>query len=186
MNLKIKEAIELELLSFKHRDELHSLVDTNRTYLREWLPWLDSNKSPDDTESFIKSVIDQYQSGKGPQYAVFHEMAMCGVCGFHHIDNGNKIGAIGYWLGQMYSGKGIMTKSVEALVKTGFREYKLNRIEITCATGNTRSRKIPERLGFKFEGILRERENLYGKYVDHAVYSILAAEFALNWVAGGF
>ncbi|MDZ7785021.1 MAG: GNAT family N-acetyltransferase [Halioglobus sp.] len=185
--MKIKEAIELELLSFKHRDELYSLVDTNRTYLREWLPWLDSNKSPDDTESFIKSAIDQYQAGKGPQYAVFHEVAMCGVCGFHHIDNGNKIGAIGYWLGQMYSGKGIMTKSVEALVKTGFREYKLNRIEITCRNWQYEKPKRFQSVWDLNLKVFCESVRIFtAKHVDHAVYSMLAAKFALNRVAGGF
>ena len=180
MELKISEALELELLGLKHRDELYSLVDTNRAYLREWLPWLDANTSPDNTGSFLNSVIDQYESGEGPQYAVLYDTSMCGVCGFHQIDKGNRFGSIGYWLGEMYSGKGIMTMSVKALVEIGFREYGLNRIEITCATGNTKSRAIPERLAFRFEGVLRERENLYGKYVDHAVYSMLASEFALN------
>jgi ribosomal-protein-serine acetyltransferase len=105
---------------------------------------------------------------------------MCGVCGFHPFDITNKIGGIGYWLSRAYSGKGIMTLSVKALVEVGFRDYGLNRIEITCATGNARSRAIPERLEFKFEGVLREREFLYGRYVDHAIYSMLASEFSLN------
>jgi ribosomal-protein-serine acetyltransferase len=176
--LKIDEAVELQLLSMNHRDALYDLVDANRQHLRQWLPWLDANNSPLDTEAFIKTVISQYESGKGPQYAVFYNAAICGVCGFHPIDSTNKIAGIGYWLSKMHSGKGIMTKSVMALIETGFHDYEMNRIEIVCATENARSRAIPKRLGFKLEGVLRERENLYGKYVDHAVYSMLAAEFA--------
>lgn len=178
--MKINETIELELLGLNHRDELYSLVDANRAYLREWLPWLDVNTSLNDTESFIKSVVDQYEAGKGAQYAVFYRASMCGTCGFHNIDKVNKIGEIGYWLSKTHSGKGIMTKAVKMVVETGFLEYGLNRIEIACATGNTKSRAIPERLGFKLEGVLRERENLYQRYVDHAIYSMLAEAFALN------
>jgi len=178
--LFIDEAIELQLLSLDHRDDLFGLVDTNREHLREWLPWVDANKSPTQTESFIKSVIAQHESGKGPQYAIFYKSVMCGVCGFHSIDTTNKIGGVGYWLSRSYSGKGIMTLSVNKLVEVGFREYNLNRIEIACATGNKRSRAIPERLGLAFEGVLREREYLYGKHVDHAIYSILASELSLN------
>jgi ribosomal-protein-serine acetyltransferase len=183
-NLYINEEVELRLLKLSHRDELFCLVDTNREHLREWLPWVDANRSLTDTESFIKSAISQHESNKGPQYVVFHNAAMCGVCGFHPFDITNKISSIGYWLSHAFSGKGIMTLSVKALLEAGFREYGLNRIEIACATGNARSRAIPERLEFKFEGVLREREYLYGRYVDHAIYSMLASEISLNKALG--
>ncbi len=176
----IAEALELQLLSMNHKEELFTLVDTNREHLREWLPWVDATKSPADTESFLKSVINQYESGQGPQYAIFSGSVLCGVCGFHSFDLSNGTGSLGYWLGQSYSGKGIMALAVKALVEQGFREYGLNRIEIACATGNTKSRVIPERLGFKLEGVCREREYVNGRYVDQAIYSMLASEFRLK------
>ena len=161
-------------------EELFGLVDANRDYLKKWLPWLDFNRSAQDTEAFIKSVIEQYESGNGPQNAIFHDDVMCGVCGFHPIDRGNNIERIGYWLDEARCGKGIVTNAVRVLVEVGFREYKLNRIEIACATENYRSRAIPEKLEFKLEGVLREYECLYGRYVDCAIYSQLASEYALN------
>jgi ribosomal-protein-serine acetyltransferase len=178
--LKFDESLELQLLSLGHTDDLFNLVDANRDHLREWLPWLDANASPKETETFIQSTISQYENGQGPQCAVFYNAVMCGVCGFHPIDVRNKSGSLGYWLSNTCLGKGIMTMSVKTIVKTGFMEYGLNRVEIACATGNLKSRAIPERLGFVFEGTLRERELLCGKYVDHAIYSLLASEFALN------
>lgn len=178
--MKVSDNIELRLLGLEHSDGLFALVDANREHLRQWLPWLDMNRSAKDTESFIRSVIAQRESGKGPQYAVFYDRTLCGVCGFHPLDTSNNIGGIGYWLGAAYSGKGIMTQAVKALLELGFHEYHLNRIEIACATGNHRSRAIPERLRFEFEGVLREREHLYGKYVDNAIYSMLASEYPVT------
>lgn len=166
-------------MSLDYTEQLFQLVNANRGCLREWLPWVDATESATDTESFITSAIRQYESGKGPQYAVFHEARMCGVCGFHPFDVANNIGGIGYWLSPAYTGKGIITSSVKTLVVAGFDEHRLNRIEIECATGNARSRAVPERLGFTFEGVLREREYLYGRYVDHAIYSMLAAELSV-------
>jgi ribosomal-protein-serine acetyltransferase len=178
--LKVNERIKLELLTLDHADDLFQLVDTNRVYLKEWLPWLDFNRSVQDTIAFIKSVIEQYESGSGPQYAIFYDRVMCGVCGYHPIDRASNIGSIGYWLDEACCGKGIATNAVRALIEVGFREYQLNRIEIACANKNYRSRGIPERLEFKLEGVLREYECLYGSYVDCAIYSKIASEYALD------
>ncbi len=176
----ISESVELRLLGMEHRDEVFELVDQNRAHLRAWLPWIDANQSPANTEAFLTSVIKQYEAGKGPQYGVFYNGSACGVCGFHPFDTTNRRAGIGYWMSESYTGKGIMTQAVKALVDVGFREHGLNRIEIACATENVKSRAIAERLAFTFEGVLREREYLYGHYVDHAIYSMLAREFANN------
>lgn len=92
--MKANKNVELQLLGLKHRDELYSLVEANRTHLRKWLPWLDANRTSADTESFIKSAISQHEAGKGPHYAVFDGMVMCGVCGFNPVDVTNKVGGI--------------------------------------------------------------------------------------------
>jgi ribosomal-protein-serine acetyltransferase len=89
----------------------------------------------------------------------------------------NRVGEIGYWLAAAAQGRGTMTECCRLLVRYAFLTLDLNRVEIAAATGNQRSRAVPERLGFKFEGVLREREELYGTFVDHAVYSQLRSEF---------
>ncbi len=175
----INENISIELLHSKYSEELFGLTESNRTYLRKWLPWLDFNKTVQDTEKFIESTIIQYQEGLGPQYAVFYKDKICGVNGFHRIDKINKIGILGFWLDESYTGKGIISLTTRKLLNIGFYEYKLNKIEIRCASENHKSRTIPERLGFKYEATLRQCEFLYNKYVDHAVYSLLSTEYNL-------
>ena len=70
-----------------------------------------------------------------------------------------------------------MTRAVAALLRHGFRDLKLNRIEIRAGVRNRRSRAIPERLGFRREGTLRQAERLAERTVDHAVYGLLAEEW---------
>ena len=53
----------------------------------------------------------------------------------------------------------------------------MNRVEIHCAAENTRSCAIPKRLGFTQEGILRDAQWLYDRYVDMVVYGLLAREW---------
>jgi ribosomal-protein-serine acetyltransferase len=76
-----------------------------------------------------------------------------------------------------HQGKGIMTACCRAFIAYGFNSWKLNRVTIECATHNTRSRAIPECLGFKFEGVIREVEWLHDHYVDHAVYGLLRSDY---------
>jgi ribosomal-protein-serine acetyltransferase len=49
-------------------------------------------------------------------------------------------------------------------------------VEVRAAPENRRSRAIPERLGFREEGQLREAERVKGRYLDSVVYGMLASE----------
>ena len=66
-----------------------------------------------------------------------------------------------------------MTKSVKEVIEIGKSYYSLRRFDIWCAVENYRSRAIPERLGFKNEGIIRQAEKVYDNYLDHVVYGLL-------------
>ena len=170
--------IALERLKLDHTQELYNLTEANRDYLKEWLPWLDHIKSSKDTKTFILSAIKEYSSGGAPNFAIVYGGNVCGVAGFHKIDKQHRIGTIGYWLAKPYTGQGIITKATEELLKIGFGDFNLNKIEIRCAEGNVKSRAIPERLGFTYEATLRQCEWLYSKHVNHAIYSMLAAEYS--------
>ena len=71
-----------------------------------------------------------------------------------------------------------MTACCEAMISQAFDTWKFNRISIECATQNTRSRAIPERLGFELEGIIRGIEWLDDHYSDHAMYGLLRSNHA--------
>lgn len=172
----VSRDIFLQQLQESDSEELFKLVEKNRTYLRNWLPWLDKNQTKKDTLEFIKTTITQFQKGLGPQFKIHFKEELSGVIGFHPFDLANQIAEIGYWLSEDKQGNGIMTQCCSALIKLGFEEFGLNRIQIPAAENNKKSRSVPERLNFKFEGLIRNRENLYGQYVDHAMYSILKKE----------
>ena len=56
-------------------------------------------------------------------------------------------------------------------------ELQFNRVEIRCATENTRSSAIPDRLRFTLEGVLRQVQLLHDRYVDLVVYSMLVEQW---------
>jgi ribosomal-protein-serine acetyltransferase len=69
-----------------------------------------------------------------------------------------------------------MTAACRAMITHSFDAWQLNRITIECATDNTRSRAVAERLGFKLEGIVRQIEWLHDHFADHALYGRLRSE----------
>jgi ribosomal-protein-serine acetyltransferase len=70
-----------------------------------------------------------------------------------------------------------MTACCRVMIDHSFNVWKLNRITIECATENTPSRAIAERLGFKLEGVTRQVEWVHDRYVDHAVYGLLRSDY---------
>jgi ribosomal-protein-serine acetyltransferase len=174
--LQVDEHIELRLMVPADAAELFAVTDANRAHLRRWLPWLDTVKSSGDSAAFIQATLRQFSDRVGYTAAIVHDRAIVGVVGHHRISWANRATSLGYWLAAGHEGRGIMTAACRAVVRHAFAEYELNRIEIRCAVGNERSRAIPERLGFRSEGTLREAEWLYDHFVDHVVYGLLRTD----------
>lgn len=103
------------------------------------------------------------------------------MVGFLAVDWTNRSTSIGYWLADAAQGKGTMTRAVASLTDHALTGWQLNRVEIRADVDNRRSRAIPERLGFQQEGVLRQAARIGDRYVDHAVYAMLAAD----WSRGG-
>jgi ribosomal-protein-serine acetyltransferase len=172
-SLKVDDEIEIQLFQLHDSDSLFKLVEENRYHLREWLPWVDSMTSSFQYHSIIPQWLKQFADYNGFNAGIRYKGRLVGGIGLHQIDWFNKQTSLGYYLGSKYEGKGIMTRTVRALLQYIFFELKLNRVEIRCGVQNTKSRAIPERLGFKQEGIIRDGEFLYDHFHDLVVYGLL-------------
>jgi ribosomal-protein-serine acetyltransferase len=177
IKIQVEDGMYLKSLELRDSEDLLPLIESNRAYLREWLPWLDMTRTIDEMIAFVDSAIRQQASGLGFQAGIWFQGSIVGIIGYHHLEWANRSTCIGYWLAESFQRRGIMTKACRALVEYAFEDWHLNRIEIRCAVGNMKSRAIPERLGFKSEGHLRQAEWLYDHYVDHIVYGMLAEEW---------
>lgn len=177
MRIKVDAEVQLRLV---HPDEAETLfreVELSRASLRAWMPWLDRTRSAADYRPYLEQCWRSYHQGGGFSLGIFAHGEFAGMVGFHAFDMANRVSSLGYWLGQRFEGRGLMTRSVERLLLYGFESRDLNRIYVRCATGNLRSRAIPERLGFTHEGVQREAEWLYDHFVDLEIYSLLRPEW---------
>ncbi|AJQ93009.1 GNAT family N-acetyltransferase [Gynuella sunshinyii] len=169
--------VSIQPASLEYARPLYELINSDRTHLSQWMNWVEMTQRVEDTISYVQIGIEQYRKGIGAQYMVFCRQHLCGMISFNRIEKNNRIGLVGYWLAREFCGKGIMTTALRQLIEIGFDEFQLNKIEVRCAVGNHSSQAIPERLGFNFDGVLRENEYLNGVFVDHKVYSILRREY---------
>ncbi|PTL40120.1 GNAT family N-acetyltransferase [Alkalicoccus saliphilus] len=178
---QIDENTYLKLLEPHHARQLFAVTDSSRKSLRTWLPWVDFIETPGQSEEFIHGAMKQYGENNGFQAGIWFKEDLAGVIGLHKIDWPNRSTSVGYWLGEAFTGRGLMTKACREVVDHCFIELELQRVEIRAASENRKSSAVPKRLGFEYEGCLRGSEKLYDNYVDHYVYGMLRPE----WVNKG-
>jgi ribosomal-protein-serine acetyltransferase len=174
---KVEEETELRLIDLSNSEELFQLLDANRAHIRPWHPWIDILRTVTDVERAIVVWQQQHVMNRGFYAGIWFKGCFCGMVNHLDVDWTNHRTSLSYWLDAAHQRQGIMTASCRAMLDHGFNTWRLNRVTIECATHNTRSRAIPERLGFKFEGVIREVEWLHDRYVDHAVYSMLRSDY---------
>ena len=177
---RLSNLTELRLVETRHADEFFRLVRKNLERLAVWCPWVDRVSTIEATELFLRERIDRFAAGNGFTTGIFHEGKLSGVIALEYIERTNASTEIGYWLDSDVEGKGIVQGACKALIQHSFAELKLRRVQIRCAVENRRSRAIPERLGFRQEGVIRRCEQLRDRVVDLVVYGMLSEEWKLS------
>lgn len=106
-----------------------------------------------------------------------------GGTGLHRIDWSVPSFEIGYWIRKSEVGKGFVTETTQVLTRAAFNVLNAERVYIRVSTQNEPSLKIPRRLGFVEEGVLRRSiRDANGALHDIVMFSMLREEFdAVSW-----
>ncbi|PTN04816.1 GNAT family N-acetyltransferase [Mangrovibacterium marinum] len=174
--IRVNDQLRLEKIKYSHAFQMFHAIDSNREFLSPWLPFVQQTQSQEDTEAFIRSILNQSGDRRDEVFVIWFNQRFAGLVGLKDTDYLNLKTEIGYWLVESMTGKGIMTKCVKNLVDFLFSVMKLNRIQIKCGVGNEKSSAIPKRLGFTFEGVERAGEKHENRFIDLEVYSLLKNE----------
>lgn len=174
--LHVRNGVEIRPLERRQAPMVFVRANAEREYLGEWLPWIEITHSVEDVESFIEKSAVKFAAKNGVDAGIWLDGEFVGGIGLHYYDWSNRRTEIGYWLSKDATGRGIMTDCCRTVIRYVFDELLFHRVEIRCATGNAKSRHIPERLGFTLEGTLRKAQFLNGRYVDLAVYGLLRTD----------
>lgn len=102
---------------------------------------------------------------------------LIGTAGFWRWNKPHRNAEIGYDLRPAWWGRGLMPEAVRAILRFGFDEMDLHRVEANVDTENQRSVRVLERLGFVREGVLRENWLNEGRFTDTGTYGLLRRDF---------
>ncbi len=174
---QVNKNIELRVFELRHANELNELIEKNFCHIKKWSVWLKDDRSIENTHAFIKRNQTQFAENEGFAVGIWFAGKMAGQIEYNYIDWNNRKTEIGFWLGEVFQGKGLVTKSCRVLIDYAFNRLKLNRVEMQCGAENIKSRKIAEKLGFREEGIIRQSAWLHDRFVDFVIYGMLVSEW---------
>jgi len=175
LSFKIDEDLRLAPPELRHAEATTKVVRENLAHLKPWMPWAVDDYSVEHAKTWIE-LSSNSTDGRFNLLILLDEKII-GTIGIHDLDKVNRHTSIGYWIDHRHQGKGIITRCCRVLINYLFDTMELNRVQINCNVENTRSRAIPERLGFTLEGTLRQTELLNGEFGDWAVYGLLRSEW---------
>ncbi len=173
----VAPGIELRRMQEADADAVYRAVERNRVHLRPWLPWVERTRAAEDIREFLRSRSLAMDAGDELHAVIWVDGAVGGAIGHHTIDWANRSVALGYWVARAHQGRGIVTRSCRTLLDYLFDERGMHRVEIRCGTGNVRSCAVPQRLGFRREGVIRHGELGADGWLDLVVWGILEHEW---------
>ncbi len=150
----------------------------SRQDVTKYLTWY-PHPDRDFTREYLGYLGNRYSAGMFYDWAVIYEpdCKMVGTCGFTSFNCASDSAEVGYVLNPEYWGKGIATEALRRVLRFGFDELHLHRIEARFIEGNDRSRRVMEKVGMQFEGIRREAMLIKGSYLNIGVCAILQSDW---------
>lgn len=133
----------------------------------------------DQARTMVQNIQEGYRSGEFLQLGIERrsDAVLLGTCTLFSFSATSRRAEIGYALGRPYWGAGYMHEALTALVDYAFGALDLHRLEADIDPRNTASARTLVRLGFRYEGLGRERWIVEGEISDTAWYGLLAREW---------
>lgn len=168
--IHVDSLIKLKAISQINASGLHEKIIEEKERLSRSLHWPRFINCLEDTVKFCARSEKSFGRSDAVYICEF-DGDIAGVISLNSIDAANGVGEIGYWLRGVCEKKGIVSKSISALIEAYARKTGMRRFVIKCASRNHQSSAVAERLNFRFEGILAQAEKIGDDYLDQRIYA---------------
>lgn len=161
-------------------ENIYDAVQVSKAELMPWMDWCRPDFSIDIPLEWIKNQPQDWEHGKNYQFLIIENetQQFLGGGGINHINQYYLIANLGYWIRSDRNGEGIATEATKLIALFGFEQLGLRRIEIVTGVENWASRRVAEKAGATYEGILRKRLKLGDRNIDAAMHSLIPEDLA--------
>ncbi len=126
--------------------------------------------------SFIKITKKNEKLKSSFEFGIELNGEIVGVIGLLNINTQHKKAALGFWLGEKYWRKGIMSEAIILIKNFAFKELKLKKISAVVLVGNKASENILRKNNFSLDGVERHFAILRNKVYDGMLFSLLSSD----------
>jgi [ribosomal protein S5]-alanine N-acetyltransferase len=159
-----------------------ALRASSRKFLIPWEPlWPPDDLSRAAFRARMKRYARDLQDDSAYPFFLFlaESGTLCGGLTLSNVRRGvAQTATLGYWIGEAYARKGLMTEAVRALTPFVFDQLGLHRLEAACLPHNAASIRLLKACGFTQEGYARSYLRINGEWHDHLLFAILAEDRA--------
>jgi ribosomal-protein-alanine N-acetyltransferase len=135
-------------------------------------------KHIDQANEWLKWMGGFFAAKDGLRWGItLQDGVFVGSAGLHRWNREAQYAQIGCDIAYKFWGHGYGQEAMREIIEFGWKQMKLNRIEAEVVQGNQGSVHVMDKLGFKQEGVLRQRLLKGGKFYDVLIYSLLRSEY---------
>lgn len=133
----------------------------------------------DEVHGLLEKYISQYERSDYYRWAIISPQSgeCIGQIAYFLVDSKNHFAEIEYCIGAEYQCRGYATEATRAIIRFGFEQMNLHKVQICTKTINQPSKRVIEKCGLTYEGTLRDYFCMNGEYVGRLYFSILRSEF---------
>lgn len=175
----------LRLPQMADYDEWYGLRRASRDFLRPFEPrWTEADLTRRVYSSRVKRAREEAEEGSDYSFFIFlangqTETLVGGVTLSNIRRRAAQFVNLGYWMGQSYAGKGLMTEAVGVSLPFVFDTLDLHRIHAAFLPGNTASRRVLEKNGFVEEGFAEKYLQINGRWEDHVLFGLTRERYEM-------
>lgn len=173
--------VTLRPFEFGEEGELSSAIKESLPELHPWMSWATDRYTVDVARDFIAITRSEWSRGILYSFAITSAETgeLLGACGLSHFHPVYKFCNLGYWVRTSRHGLGIAGRAAKLAGQFAFERTGAIRAEIVIAMDNYASKRVAEKIGAHYEGILLNRMIIRERICDAHMFSLLPADFGL-------